>query len=64
MAQGTKHVDLNIQACKDVDLSMKHGKRLKSKEIQARNTNKASNMLKKKIKHVIQEKKSKINARK
>ena len=56
MAQGTKHVDLNIQACKDVDLSMKHGKRLKSKEIQARNTNKASNMLKKTKNRVIQAK--------
>ena len=44
------------KACKKVDMSIKYGTRHKNIEIQARNTNKARNMLNKAINHVIQAK--------
>ena len=31
MAYNIRHVDLNIEACKDVDISMKHGIRHKKR---------------------------------
>ena len=49
-------MDLNIKACVNIDLSMKHGIRHKNQEIWVRNTNKTRNMQKKAINHVIQAK--------